>query len=252
MARRASAQAAASTSARAARPLLLLVAAVSAIGLAACGEGSGTTASPAAPSVASTPATSSAPTASTPITTTPSTTATKTATTPTRTTPGAATTPALPSGSASSGSSGGAASFRTPTGDNSIPDFGAEATASERSRATVALAAFLRARAAGDWTTACSYLSATTRRQLETFTRSSKTKGCGPVLAALSNGPGGTRVTLTSGVAALRIKGKSAFALFHGPHNSKYVMPLLSEGGAWKIGQVAPIAYPLGSAAAAP
>ncbi|HWY19090.1 MAG TPA: hypothetical protein VNY27_10335 [Solirubrobacteraceae bacterium] len=233
--------------------LLLLAAAVSAGGLLACGEGSGSTASTATPSVASTPATTSAPAASTPTATTPTTTAT---TTPTSTTtPPTTPRPGSPSGSASTGSGGGAASFRAPRGDNSIPDFGAEAPASERARATAALAAFLRARASGDWSTACSQLSATTRKQLETFTRASKgnAKGCGPVLAALSTGPAASRAdTLTGGVAALRIKGTSAFALFHGPHNSKYVMPLVDEGGAWKMGQLAPLPYPLGTTAAAP
>lgn len=226
--------------------LLLLAAAVPAGGLAACGEGSGTTASTPTPSVASAPATTSAPAAATPMSTatipaTPSTTAT---------TPRAGSS----SGSASSGSGGGAASFRAPRGDNSIPNFGSEAPASERARASAALSAFLRARAGRDWTQACSYLAATTRKQLETFTKASKGKivGCGPVLAALSTGSAATRVTLAGGVAALRIKGNSAFALFRGPHNSKYVMPMLSEGGAWKVGRPAPIAYPLGSAAAAP
>jgi hypothetical protein len=221
--------------------LLLLAVAVSAGGLAACGEGN-STASTATPSVASAPAATSAPPASTPTVTTPST----TATTPR---------PESSSGAAPSGSGGAAASFRAPRGDNSIPDFGSEAPTSQRARATAALAAFLHARASGDWSTACSHLAASTRKQLETFTRASKgaTKGCASVLAALSTGPTAARAdTLTGGVLALRIKGTSAFALYHGPHNSKYVMPMLNEGGAWKMGQLAPLAYPLGSTAATP
>jgi len=56
----------------------------------------------------------------------------------------------------------------------------------------------------------------------------------------------------TRGVAALRVKGKGAFALFHGPNASKYVMPMVNEGGAWKMSQLAPVAYPLGAPGAAP
>jgi hypothetical protein len=97
--------------------------------------------------------------------------------------------------------------------------------------------------------------AAPTRRQLETLAKSSKgrIRGCGPVLAALSSGPAAARADLlTGGVAALRVKGKAAFALFHGPNNSKYVLPMVSVGGAWKMSQLAPIAYPLGTPGVAP
>jgi hypothetical protein len=219
---------------------LLLAAAISACGLAACGEGSGSTASTATTSAASAPATTSAPAASTPTATTPAPTA------PTTTT---SSKPA-PTPAPSSASGGGAASFRAARGDNSIPDFGAEAPNSDRARATAALSAFLRARAAGDWSTVCSYLAATTRKQLERLAGASK--DCGTVLAGLSKGGEAGAETLTGGVAALRIKGDSAFALYHGSHNSKYVMPMVNEGGAWKISQLAPLAYPLGTSAATP
>ena len=48
-------------------------------------------------------------------------------------------------------------------------------------------------------------------------------------------------------ILTLRIKGQSGFALFYGLHRQKYVMPMAREGGAWKVTQLAPIAYPLGS-----
>ena len=94
-----------------------------------------------------------------------------------------------------SGSGGGAASFRAPSGDNSIPDYGSEAPPSERERAAVALAAFLRARAGGDWATACTYLAATTRTQLERLLGGAKAKagGCARVLAELSKSTRGPR-----------------------------------------------------------
>ena len=36
---------------------------------------------------------------------------------------------------------------------------------------------------------------------------------------------------LSGGLAALRVKGDKAFALFYGPHNQQYMMPMVSEGG---------------------
>ncbi|HWX44979.1 MAG TPA: hypothetical protein VNY52_06625, partial [Solirubrobacteraceae bacterium] len=219
---------------------LLLAAVLAAVGLAACGGGG---------SSASTPAAAVSSTASTPApavtATTPATTATATAPTATAKPAERAPRPSTTSTSNSSSSSGPAASFRTPGGDNSIPDYGNEAPPTERQRATAALAAFLRARANGEWSKACTYLAGTTRSQLERLAGASKGRvsGCGPILAALSKGPASTRAdTLTAGVASLRIKGNSAFALYHGPKGSKYVMPLRNEGGAWKVSELAPIA----------
>ncbi len=233
---------------------LLLAAVLAAVGLAACGGGSSSTsASTPVASVATTPATT--PTATAPASTATATTPTTTAATKPAETPPPPSSTSTSSSSSSSSSGGGAASFRAPSGDNSIPNYGNEAPGSERARASAVLAAFLHARAGGQWEQACVYLAGATRRQLEKFAALSKgkVKGCGPVLAALSKGPTAARADpLTGGVAALRIKGKSAFALFHGPKGSKYVMPMVNEGGTWKMSQLAPVAYPLGSAGAAP
>jgi hypothetical protein len=77
---------------------------------------------------------------------------------------------------------------------------------------------------------------------------SAKIKGCGQVIGALQRGGTAERADpLTHGVVALRVKGKQAFALFHGPKGSKYVMPMLKEHGAWKMGDVAPLPYPIGT-----
>jgi hypothetical protein len=239
----------------------LLAAALAAIGLAACGGGGGSSTSTPAASAAATPTATTG--ATTPTTTTPATTATATTPTTTSSTPTAAAKPAetapqpsTTSTSPSSGSGGGAASFRAPSGDDSIPDYGSEASPSEREHAATALAAFLRARANGEWATACTYLAATTRKQFERLLGGPKAKagGCARVLAALSKSTAAhaETLTLTAGVAALRIKATSAFALFHGPKGSKYVMPMRSEGGAWKMSQLAPLPYPLGSAGSTP
>ncbi len=232
----------------------LLAAVLAAVGLAACGGGGSSTSTPAA-SAASTPATT--PSVSTPATTATATTPT-TATKPAETAPRPSTSTSSSSSSSSSdGSGGGAAGFRASSGDNSIPNYGSEAPPSERERATAALAGFLRARASGEWPKACTYLAVATRTQLERLLGGAKAKtgGCAQVLAQLSKDSAASHaetLTLAGGVAALRIKGTSAFALFHGPKGSKYVMPMRSEGGAWKMSQLAPLPYPLGSAGATP
>lgn len=233
---------------------LLLAAVLAAVGLAACGEGASSVSTPAA-GVSST---ASIPAPAVPTTTPTATTPTTTASTPTATAKPAESAPRNPSSSSSpssSGSGGGAAGFRAPSGDNSIPSYGNEAPPTERERATTALAAFLRARANGEWPRACTYLAAPTRTQLERLLGAAKGKvrpgGCGRTLAALSKGSAAAHAdSLTGGVAALRVEGRSAFALFYGPKGSKYVMPMVSEGGAWKMSQLAPLPYPLGSAGA--
>jgi hypothetical protein len=225
-------------------------------GLVACGGGGATSASTAAPSAQATTATAT--TASVPTTTAaaPATTASA----PARSTPAPSTTPST---STSESSSGPSASFRQSGGDNSIPDYGREAPDPERQRAEVALATFLRARAKGEWSLVCTGLASTTRRQLEGFARGSKsgaagsaagaTRSCAKVLAALSRGPASIRAdTLTGGLAVLRVQGAIAFALWHGPGGSKYVMPMRNEGGAWKATEFAPLPYPLGAPASAP
>jgi hypothetical protein len=151
---------------------------------------------------------------------------------------------------------GRAAPFLVPTGDNSIPTYGSEASGSQRSEATTALHSYLQARAGGDWGTACSHMAATVQKQLALLASASKgkAKGCAAAYAALSaRVPVAARANpLSGGLASLRIKGDKAFALFYGPHNQKYMMPMAREGGAWKVNQLDPIPYPIGAPAHAP
>ncbi|HVC08284.1 MAG TPA: hypothetical protein VND98_11975 [Solirubrobacterales bacterium] len=48
-------------------------------------------------------------------------------------------------------------------------------------------------------------------------------------------------------LAAFRVEWEKAFARFYGPHRQQYMIPIVSEGGQWKINQVAPVAYPIGA-----
>lgn len=144
---------------------------------------------------------------------------------------------------------GRAAPFVAAEADNSIPTFGAEAARSDRAAAEARLQAYLGARAEGDWPAACSGLSAALVRQIEVL---GDGKRCAAAYAALAGGAGAAARAnpLKGRLLSLRVKGPGGFALFYGPGKQEYVMPMAREGGAWKITQVAPVAYPLGSAAA--
>jgi hypothetical protein len=144
-------------------------------------------------------------------------------------------------GSATTGGSGkdeGSASFRTRGGDNSIQNFGDEAGTSERD-----------ARAKGDWGGSCKYLATAAVKPLEQLAASSpqlKGKGCAAIIGALSTQlPASSRANpVGQGVASLRVEGEQGFALFHGPKGVNYFVPMVKEGDGWKVGALAPSEFP--------
>jgi hypothetical protein len=154
--------------------------------------------------------------------------------------------------SASSGKSSadeGSASFRTPGGDNSIQNYGEEASGEETDAASSALTVYLAARAKGDWARQCALLGKAAAAPLERFAASSsqfKDKGCAAILESLMGGaPASTRANpMTSGVASLRVEGDHGFALFHGSHGVDYFVSMVKEDGKWKVGAVAPSEFP--------
>jgi hypothetical protein len=155
--------------------------------------------------------------------------------------------------------SAAAKGFLVTGADNSIVEYGQEAGGSARAQVQAVLASFLRARARGEWARACTALTAGTREQLERLSQSAKARvgatagNCSRALRAFSGGPAADRADpLAGGALVVRIKGSVAFALFHGPHASEYVMTMHSEGGAWKVSQIAPEPYPLGVPGVAP
>jgi hypothetical protein len=230
-----------------------LAAVCAAGGLLACGGGSSNTTTVTSNAVAAAPTTTAtaATTASTPAATA------STPTTPTTSTQSAPSHPATqPS---TTHVSAAASKFIVKGGDNSIPEYGQEAAAAERARAQAALTTFLHARAHDEWSRVCTELTAPTREQMEGLLRNVKAKGklralhgCAGVLAALSGGAAGRTTPQLTSVASLRVKGDVAFALFYGPHDVKYVMPMRNEGGAWKVDQLTPLPYPLGTPGVAP
>ena len=146
---------------------------------------------------------------------------------------------------------GKAAPFLVPEGDNSIPTYGSEASSSQQDEAAAALATYLVAREKGDWADACAGMGSAVHKQLEVLgsAAGAKTRGCAATYAALAvRAPASERADPFSGrLAAFRVKAQNAFALFFGPGNQQYMMPMVSEDGEWKVNQIAPVSYPPGA-----
>lgn len=149
----------------------------------------------------------------------------------------------------SSGSDEASAEFRTPGGDNSIQDYGEEPDESELEAADTALAGFMTARAKGDWDGMCSALAKAAVEPIEDLASRApqfKGNGCAAVLETLlSRSPASSRAnTLTDGIASFRVEGERGFALYHGPKGVDYFVPMIDEGGEWKVGALAPSEFP--------
>jgi hypothetical protein len=141
-------------------------------------------------------------------------------------------------------SGGGTAQFATKEGDNSIQESGTEASPSETQAAAAVLHAYLDARVAHRWSDACFYLSAGFAATVEAFAeRYAKGKGvksCPEVLEGLATGSSQQALVATAraDVGALRVEGDHGFALYHGPGGEPFAMPMVREGGAWKVGSL--------------
>ena len=156
-----------------------------------------------------------------------------------------------PSSSPGNASKKGAAGFIVAGGDNSIPTYGSESSSQEQTEAAEALTAYLKARAGADWGSACSQLGAPVRSQVEILAAAAggeESKGCAAALAKITEkAPEEEREDPFSGrLAAFRVKGEHAFALFYGPRQQQLMMPMVSEGGGWRMGMFAPVPYPPG------
>lgn len=141
-------------------------------------------------------------------------------------------------------SGGGSAPFREPGGDNSIQDYGSEGDQAELEAAAEAVHSFLVTRAREDWATACSYLSSSMVKQLEELASQSeqlKGKGCAPILDALTASvPDATRTAMTEvDAASLRYDEERAFLLYHGADDTDYFIPMVEEQGNWKVSALA-------------
>ena len=146
-------------------------------------------------------------------------------------------------GSSSSGEER-SSSFRTPGGDNSIQEYGDEADAEERAKATKTIVTFYSAGAGEEWAKVCGVLSAKNVKSMKLFAKripNVKSKDCAGVLAAIDSGAqANPPERIKGGVVSLRIEGDIGFALYHGANGKNYAFPLTLEAGEWKLTSIAP------------
>jgi hypothetical protein len=146
-------------------------------------------------------------------------------------------------GSESSGNER-SSSFRTPGGDNSIQEYGDEAGAEERAKATKTIATFYSATAGEEWPKVCAILSAKNVKAMELFAKripKVKTQDCPGVLAVVNtNAQANPPEAIKGDVVSLRVEGDVAFALYHGRDGKNYAFPVTLEGGEWKLTSLAP------------
>jgi hypothetical protein len=140
-------------------------------------------------------------------------------------------------------SGGGSAQFKAKGGDNSIQESGSEASSAQLAQAAADLHGYLDARAGGAWRAACSHMTSTATASFSQLATGGQgaAQSCPKLLANLFAGMPAyaKRDTTIADVGALRVKGDSAYLLFHGAHSADYFMPMAREDGRWKVAAVA-------------
>lgn len=135
-----------------------------------------------------------------------------------------------------------------PKGPEPIATFGKESGDAEREEASAVLTKNLVAREKADFATQCETLG---KRGLEAFLgkgkgneRSKCQKELKKLAEPLSKSKEIREDTLSGEIAALRVKGSQAYALYHGNNGQDYAVPMEEEGGSWKVGAIVPIELP--------
>lgn len=127
-------------------------------------------------------------------------------------------------------------------GDNSIQEFGTEGPSSDRVEAAETLQAYLNARVAGEWVTACAYLSASIKKGLEQFGgqaegKDSKPLSCAQLMQALTQGvpKKALRNAAEIRVLSMRIEEGQAFLIYKNGEGKPSAIPMADEDGDWKV-----------------
>jgi hypothetical protein len=130
-------------------------------------------------------------------------------------------------------------------GTEQVATFGKESGSAQRAAASAVLAENLAAREEADFNEQCATLG---RRGLESVLGSKKAVNpktiseCATTLKGLAEPLPKTisirKDTLDGEIAALRIDGGKAYALFHGSDGKDYAVPMELEGGSWKVGGI--------------
>jgi len=142
-------------------------------------------------------------------------------------------------------SGGGSKQFRIQGGDNSVQEFGKEADTQEFEAAAVALHNFLDARAEGNWAAACGYMSKAVIESFEKLAAQAKQlddTSCAGILEKLTNP--GARAALKAeaqkaDAGSLRVEGDRSFVIYTGLEGTIMAMSMDNEDGEWKVASLA-------------
>jgi hypothetical protein len=123
--------------------------------------------------------------------------------------------------------------------NGTLAKVGTEASAAEREAASTVLRESFAARETGDWKAQCETLATSLIEGIEKSAAVlGAAGGCPKTLEAQAKPvpPSSLASTLTGPIAALRInEGINGFAFWHGPAGKDYVIPLIKQGGEWKL-----------------
>ena len=139
---------------------------------------------------------------------------------------------------------GGSSSYRIRGHHVTVPGFGEEAGEAELKEAAATVHGYLVARVEKDWASACSDVSKGLMKRLAAGSAQFAGEGCTTILAALTvPGPEGSDYESSEVEAeSLRAKGKRAFLLYRAA-TAPYFLPMVEEGGAWKVDSLAPTPF---------
>jgi hypothetical protein len=130
-------------------------------------------------------------------------------------------------------------------GDNAVQTFGSEASDAEREEASRVIQVWMRARVAEDWKTDCQYLSALYVQLLVKDAKQvtqGKVTNCIQALEYFGDDASGTSGnTLMGPIDSLLVRGKRAYAQWHGPEED-WVLPMRRESGQWRVDIAGPVA----------
>ncbi|MBS1893796.1 MAG: hypothetical protein JST59_21055 [Actinobacteria bacterium] len=132
-----------------------------------------------------------------------------------------------------------------------IVQFGSPASTTEREAANVVLQKSLKARASADFATQCATLDQKTLEEVSETIGSKKNPAvvCPRALKELAEpfpiSKGIRTDTLDRPIPAMRVKGNSGYALYHGTGNEDYAMKMKKEHGEWKVASL--LTIPLGT-----
>jgi hypothetical protein len=123
-----------------------------------------------------------------------------------------------------------------------VPEFGEEASGSERNEAQAVLKDYLRAVGADEWERACSYTAAELLAQIDEIVATAKRPvgdSCGEKLRFYTETAVQPSTKFqdydTATVTSFRVKDDAGFALIHGSDGEDYWAAMKLQGGTWKV-----------------